>query len=68
MKYAILFAAVFLTACVDERPSAQSESGLRYYVECIGGIEYWTSVVGQTGFMAVRVDPETLTFVRCNGD
>jgi hypothetical protein len=69
MKYAALFAALLaLTACKDERSSIESESGRSYRVECIGGIEYWHRPRGQASLLAVRVDPETMTFVRCEGN
>jgi uncharacterized membrane protein len=69
MKYVFIMAAVLaLAACKDERSAVESESGRNYYVECVGGVEYWFRVVGYQGFMAVRVDPETLTFVRCEGN
>lgn len=68
MKY-VLMATIVLTlaACNDERSQSQSESGRTYTVECIDGVEYWTRQFGNTGYMAVRVNPETLTFVRCKG-
>jgi hypothetical protein len=67
MKY-VLIAAVALTlaACKeDERPTVESESGRNYRVECVGGIEYWVRYSGHNGYMAVRVDPATMSFVRC---
>jgi hypothetical protein len=70
MKYTIILTALLaLTACKeDPRPISESESGRHYRVECIDGIEYWTRANGYQGYMAVRVDPETLTFVRCGGN
>jgi hypothetical protein len=66
MKYAIAFMILLtLTACKDERPLVESNSGRDYRVECVGGVEYWARERGNKGYMAVRVDPETLTFVRC---
>lgn len=67
MKYAIAFTTLLaLAACKeDTRPISESESGRSYRVECIGGIEYWAHANGYQGYMAIRVDPETLTFVRC---
>jgi cbb3-type cytochrome oxidase subunit 1 len=35
-------------------------------VSCIDGIEYWTRMIGYKGFMAVRVDPDTMSFVTCD--
>jgi hypothetical protein len=67
MKYILItIAALTLAACKeDERPTVESESGRNYRVECVGGIEYWVRYSGNNGYMAVRVDSETLTFVRC---
>ncbi len=70
MKY-VLMAAIVLTlaACKeDEHPSIESVSGNTYRVECIDGVQYWFRHIGYKGYMAVRVDPETLSFVRCKGN
>lgn len=68
MKYALMAAiALTLAACNDEQPQSQSESGRTYAVECIDGVEYWTHH-WRAGYLAVRVDPKTLTFVRCEGN
>jgi hypothetical protein len=70
MKYILIaIAALTLAACNDERATVESDSGRNYRVECIDGIEYLVrSSLVYKGFMAVRVDPETLTFVRCERD
>jgi hypothetical protein len=67
MKYAlILIAAITLSACVeDERPVVKSGSDRSFRAECVDGIEYWVRHSGHQGYMAVRVDPKTLTFVKC---
>jgi hypothetical protein len=66
MKYTVvILAALALAACKDERPRTESDSGRGYRAECIDGVEYWTRSYGNAGFMAVRVDPNTMTFVRC---
>jgi hypothetical protein len=67
MKYVLVMAvALTLAACKeDERPTVESDSGRNYRVECVGGVEYWVRHSGHNGYMAVRVDPETLSFVRC---
>ena len=61
----IVIAALTLSACKDERPTVESDSGRNYRVECVGGVEYWFRYSGHNGYMAVRVDPETMSFVRC---
>jgi hypothetical protein len=70
MKYVMFLTVILgLTACKkDTRPITESESGRSYRVECIGGIEYWTRVNAHQGYMSVRVDPETMTFVRCESN
>jgi hypothetical protein len=70
MKYAIIFTAMLaLTACKEDTPPIfGSESGRNYRVECIDGVEYWLRARGRLGFMALRVDPETMTFVRCESN
>lgn len=66
MKYTIvILAALTLSACKDERPRTESDSGRNYRAECIDGVEYWTRSGGNRGYMAVRVDPNTMSFVRC---
>ena len=57
---------ITLAACQDEREQTQAEQGNKYRVECIDGVEYWTRWTGYKGYMAARVDPETLEFVRCS--
>ena len=69
MKY-VLMAAIVLTlaGCKDERPTSFSGSGRDFQVECIDGVQYWYRNAGHSGYMAARIDPETLTFVRCEGN
>jgi hypothetical protein len=68
MKYVLIMTAILaLAACKDERPTTESESGLNYKAECIDGVEYWVRSTGHRGYMSVRVDPKTLSFVRCEG-
>ncbi len=68
MKYVmIVIAALTLVACKDERPAVESDGARNYRVECVGGVEYWVQFnnIQSAGYMAVRVDPETMSFVRC---
>jgi translation initiation factor IF-1 len=67
MKYILIVAALItLAACKeDERTAVESDSGRNYRVECLDGVEYWVRYSGHNGYMAVRVDPETMSFVRC---
>lgn len=32
---------------------------------CLDGVEYWMRKSGYSGYMAVRIDPETLQPARC---
>jgi hypothetical protein len=66
MKYLLIaFAAFGLTACYYDTPVTQAESGRQYSVECIDGVEYWHRSGSSRSVLAVRVNPETMTFVRC---
>ena len=66
MKWlAIPLMIIPLAACQDDREKAVSDLKYNYLVECIDGVEYWIRL---SGYMAPRVDPETLTFVRCEGN
>jgi hypothetical protein len=58
-------AILILGACQqeEEREIVPSNTGRDYFVECIDGIEYWKRF---SGHMAVRVDSQTLSFVRCD--
>ena len=58
---------ITLAACNDDRERVESEDGAGYRVECIDGVEYWLRWSGYKGYMAPRIDPETLEFVRCSG-
>ena len=67
MKYVLIVTAVLaLAACKDELPITESDSGRTYKAECIDGVEYWIHTRG--GYMAVRVDQKTMSFVRCEGN
>jgi hypothetical protein len=37
-----------------------------FNVSCIGGVEYWYGQAGYKGYIAPRIDSETLDFVTCN--
>lgn len=69
MKYVLLAVTIVtLAACKDEQTVAKtisSDTEGDYRIECIGGIEYYTLALWREGYMAVRVDPETMTFVKC---
>lgn len=63
MKYALITIALFtLAACVEEGQDVTSDMTSI----CIDGVEYWYRGMGSSQMMAPRIDPETLTFVRCD--
>ena len=64
MKYfSIALASLALMACTPEE-GADVTSAVTPL--CIDGVQYWTMYMGsQAGLMSPRVDPKTLTFVRC---
>jgi hypothetical protein len=70
MKYvALILSLSVLAGCIeDNRETVPSNSGSKYKAECIDGIEYWLHRRGNAGYLAVRIDPETLSYVRCNGN
>jgi hypothetical protein len=56
---------ITLAACQGD---VESDQGRSYTVECIDGVEYWLRHGGNgRSYMAPRIDPETLEFVRCSG-
>jgi hypothetical protein len=67
MKYVIMIASfAILSACKpDTRERQMSEQGLSYAAECIDGVEYWMRFSGHKGYMSPRINPDTMTFVRC---
>lgn len=65
MKYLAIFSLVFLAACYEDTSSIQSENGRTFHVECIDGVEYWHRNANSRSSMSPRIDPNTLTFVRC---
>ena len=54
---------VLLSGCNGD---TESISGKNYGVECIGGVEYWYRALGNRGYMAPRIDSETLNCIRCD--
>jgi hypothetical protein len=37
-----------------------------FNVSCIDGVEYWYGQSGYKGYIAPRIDSQTLNFVRCD--
>ena len=58
----IFIIVLFVPAAPDSVPAIEHDID----VSCIDGIEYWTSMVRNKVFAAVRVDPDTMSFVTCN--
>lgn len=63
MKYVILASVLFLAAC-KENGSDQTDDMITI---CLDGVSYWFDGLSQSQMMAPRIDPETLTYVRCKG-
>jgi len=38
-----------------------------FNVSCLDGVEYWYGQSGYKGYLAPRIDNETLSFVSCDG-
>lgn len=65
MKYALLaIAALTLAACVEEGSDLTNKHNT--ITVCLDGVEYWMiNPEARSQTMAPRIDPETLSFVRC---
>ena len=64
MKFALFAVILFtLSACVEEGSDQTSDM----ITMCLDGVAYWYDGQGQgqTQMMAPRIDPKTLTFIRC---
>lgn len=63
MKYALLvIAALTLAGCIEDGKDATTDM----IIVCLDGVEYWVDGENtQQQMMAPRIDPETLSFVRC---
>jgi uncharacterized protein YcfL len=62
-KTIVAFIILFLlVGCGREEGSNQTEDMTTI---CLDGVAYWFDGMGQSQMMAPRVDPETLTFIRC---
>lgn len=62
-KTIVAFIILFLlVGCGKEEGSDQTEGMTTI---CLDGVAYWFDGMGQSQMMAPRVDPETLTFIRC---
>lgn len=65
MKYIALMSLIFLTACESIDGTDQTYDMITF---CLDGVSYWVDGEGsQYQMMAPRIDPKTLTFVRCEG-
>lgn len=61
MKKLIILAFVLLSACMED---GSDQTGTMSTI-CLDGVQYWTRQAGHGRVMAPRIDPVTLTFVRC---
>ncbi len=64
MKYVAILSLIFLASCIEDG----SDSTDDMITTCLGGVAYW--VDGENTdqqMMAPRIDPQTLTFIRCQG-
>lgn len=51
----------------DFEPGARPRERVADFdVSCIDGVEYWYGQEGNKGYLAPRIDSETLDFVTCN--
>jgi uncharacterized protein YcfL len=62
MKYGLLLVAALALAGCKENGSNQTNDMITI---CLDGVAYWYDGQGQTQMMSPRIDPETLSFVKC---
>lgn len=65
MKYIAIVSLIFLAACVEKNNTNQTSDMITV---CLDGVAYW--VDGEDTYfqmMAPKIDPETLTFILCEG-
>lgn len=63
-KLTLIVAAMsvlFLTACIEENKDVTGS----FTSVCLDGVQYWHRPSGYSALLAPRIDPETLTFTRC---
>ena len=64
MKYLVVVATLFLVGCVEDGSDQTSDM----ITVCLDGVAYWVTSAGTNyQMMAPRIDPDTLSFVRCGG-
>lgn len=63
MKYLALITVVFLSACVEEGSEQRSD----FKFICLDSVQYWFRATGSSSLLTPRINPDTLTFVRCTG-
>lgn len=61
MRKLIILSFVLLSACIEE---GSDKTSIMNKI-CLDNIEYWFKAAGGTAVMSPRVDPKTMTFVRC---
>lgn len=62
-KTIVAFIILFLlVGCGKEEGSDQTSDMTTI---CLDGVAYWYDGVGNTQMMSPRIDPKTLTFIRC---
>lgn len=68
-KLLIIIPLILLGACgpVPNRFDQEdySKAATMFTPICVDGVEYWIRAAGSKGYMAVRIDPETLQPRRC---
>lgn len=67
MKKLLVIAVLLVLAGCDNQwsDSDYSTSTNLFTSICIDGVEYWIRATGHKGYLAVRIDPNTLMPKRC---
>ena len=64
MKYLVVVASLFLVGCVEDGSDQTSDM----ITVCLDDVAYWIDMEGTNyQMMSPRIDPDTLSFVRCGG-
>lgn len=64
MKYLAVITILLLAGCVEDGSDQTSD----VITVCLDGVAYWIDMEGTNyQMMSPRIDPDTLSFVRCEG-
>lgn len=62
---ALLVIALIFGILKSQTPTEHSDRSSKFVAVCIGGVEYWERTRGYKGYLAVKINKETLQPTRC---